>query len=102
MTVPPVAFEKPAQRTRKMCQWRTIAANCEDQKTEDVNVSEAEKGSAEDAVCRYNTLLLQLERALFLEDSFSKTAKLQSVHTRTQSYGCQSGPRTKVSFLAQK
>lgn len=70
MTVAPVAFEKPTQQTRKIRKWRTISANCEDQKTEDVNVSEAEKGSAEDAVCRYNTLLLQFERALFLEDKF--------------------------------
>lgn len=39
-------LEKPEQHTRK-----AISANCEDQKTGDVNVSAADKGSAEDAVC---------------------------------------------------
>lgn len=51
MTLAPVAFEKPAQHTRKKHKWRPISAKSEDQKMEDVNISEAEEGSAEDAVC---------------------------------------------------
>lgn len=48
-----------------MHKGRTISANCEDQKTEDVDATELKKGSAEAAVCPYKTRVLKLQSTFF-------------------------------------
>lgn len=64
-----------------MHKGRTISANCEDQKTEDVDATELKKGSAEAAVCPYKTRVLKLQSTFFfLEDICSKTTNLIQIN----------------------